>query len=117
MSSWRWWHRGTDPASVAGGPLAVGSHLCQHSIDETHKVWVLPRNRQAVWLITQARSDDLGMGILGREPGQDRVIGRDRGDIALLQQNQAICPVRHGDRDADTCLGCTLAEASLDKRQ
>ena len=38
-------------------------------------------------------------GILGGQARQDRVIGGDRGDLALLQQHQAVGPVRYRDRD------------------
>src|SRR5215470_10570997 len=89
---------GSNPASVEGGPLPICTHLRQDSVDKPDEVSMLLRDRQAVGLACQWRADDLGFWVLRGKPCQDRVIGRDSPDLALLQEYKAIGPVRNGDR-------------------
>jgi hypothetical protein len=94
--------RRADPVGVAGGPLAIGSHLGQHRIDEPHKVRMLLGDGQAVWVVGELRPDKLGLGVLCGEPDQDGGVNRDRGNVALLQQDETVGPVRDRYRDGAT---------------
>src|SRR5215470_12429854 len=91
VAGWRWWRGwGADPAGIAGGPLAVGAEPLQDGVDEPGEVGVPLGDGQAVRFVAEARADDLGRRVLCGEPGQDRVVSGDRGDVALLEQHQAV---------------------------
>src|SRR6266851_3914761 len=70
--------RGGDPVGVTGRPPTVAAHLREHGVDEPDEFGMLLGDRQAVRLIGEARAHQPGVGILGGQAGQDRVVGGDR---------------------------------------
>src|SRR5690349_3006204 len=76
--------RAAEPALVARLQAAVPPRALQEGVDEAHEVRLVAAHADAVRRVVQGPPDDLGLRVLRREPGEDDVVARHRGDPARL---------------------------------
>ena len=68
----------------------VRAEALEHAVDEAHELGVVEVDRHPVALDVDAAADDLRLAVLPLEAEEDRVVGGDRRDPALLQLDEAV---------------------------